>query len=236
MKKIVLFIFILLAALLVISAVGNLDSYAFQDIFEGTGKGESGGSANKGDSQITPMVYLSAEGIAYANTLDANFRLYEADTNLLIFEAGAVNREYDFSPYMEKGKFYYVVIDQILTITGGEYRGNTIVYLGSNTAEEPGSESGDDSGESTYTVTFGMDGVAQLHGNLTGECTWILYNEDGTEVARHPAEGIEYNFCYIGSDEIVLGMGYRYYVVCDLIDPMTGVRIATVQSEVVQFD
>lgn len=236
MKKIVLFIFILLAALLVISAVGNLDSYAFQDIFEGTGKGDSGGRTDKGDSQITPMVYLSAEGIAYANTSDANLRLYEADTNLLIFEIGAVNGEYDFSPYMEKGKFYYVVIDQILTITGGEYRGNTIVYLGSNTDEEPGSESGDEPSESTYTVTFGMDGVAQLHGDLTGECIWILYNEDGTEVARHPGEGFEFNFGYSGSDEIVAAMGYRYYVVCDLIDSVTCVRIATVQSEVVQFD
>ena len=164
-----------------------------------------------------PFVTLSKEGVASADINEASWHLYNAVTNTLVHSIPARNSPVDFSGFMENGKSYYVLINEISEHPGEEYRSGTITFEKSTP---------------THTVTLGEDGVARC-ASVTYEATYYLYELDGgspTLVAEYPAMGPECDF----SSHITFAMGYSYYVVC-VIHATDGTS-EEVTSETVQFN
>ena len=74
-------------------------------------------------------VGLTEQGLAYANTMDGCWYLYDASDDTLVAEELATNSPVDFSDHMENGKSYYVILSCVTELDGvGEFRSETIVY------------------------------------------------------------------------------------------------------------
>jgi hypothetical protein len=113
------------AALLIEGGEGSM---AYSNVI--TVSGETGGNDNGnagGNDGDTFVVSLSPDGIASADTHDASWHLYEAATDTLLHEEFAIASPVDFSAYMEGGKSYYVVVDEI-SAREGEYRSESVIF------------------------------------------------------------------------------------------------------------
>ena len=178
---------------------------------------------------VNYTVTFTSHGEAFCNTIDAKWELYDADTGEIKWTFYAQESPVDFSPYMESGSRYYVIVSGISDDPyGGSFMSKTVVCDKSSEGGNTGllcevcwtgyiNESGecsnvscDSYAEVKYTVYLYANGLVICPG--VTDARWVLYDATtGYRVTFFDTEGSPVDFSEYMED------GHEYYVVVSSI-------------------